>query len=59
MTRESVAFARRRSSRIWRSRTPRRAGLGVAVAPRPTVEADLASGALVAPFGFVERPAPS
>lgn len=32
-----------------------RAGLGVMLAPKPLVEADLASGALVAPFGFVTR----
>ena len=32
-------------------------GLGVAIAPHPLVAADLASGRLVAPFGFVpERP---
>jgi LysR family glycine cleavage system transcriptional activator len=34
-----------------------RAGFGLTIAPRASVEADLASGALVAPFGFTNRPA--
>ena len=33
------------------------AGLGVAIAPEPLVAADLASGRLIAPWGFVETPA--
>ncbi len=32
------------------------AGLGVAIAPQPLVSEDLASGRLVAPWGFVEAP---
>ncbi|MBL0373595.1 LysR family transcriptional regulator [Rhizobium sp. KVB221] len=34
-----------------------KAGLGVTIAPRASIEAELASGVLVAPFGFVRRPA--
>ncbi len=34
-----------------------RAGLGVTIAPRSTVEQDLAAGGLVAPYGFISRPA--
>jgi DNA-binding transcriptional LysR family regulator len=34
-----------------------KAGLGVTIAPRASIEAELASGLLVAPFGFVTRPA--
>lgn len=33
-----------------------KAGLGVTIAPRASVEAELASGQLSAPLGFVERP---
>lgn len=33
-----------------------RAGLGVTVAPRASIERELASGELTAPFGFVSRP---
>lgn len=33
------------------------AGLGIAIAPQPLVSDDLASGRLVAPWGFVETPA--
>jgi len=32
------------------------AGLGVAIAPQPLVSEDIASGRLVAPWGFVEAP---
>jgi DNA-binding transcriptional LysR family regulator len=32
-----------------------KAGLGLTIAPRASVEAELASGALVAPFGFTNR----
>jgi DNA-binding transcriptional LysR family regulator len=34
-----------------------KAGLGVTIAPRASIEAELAAGALRAPFGFVSRPA--
>lgn len=34
-----------------------RSGLGVTIAPAASIEAELASGALEAPFGFVSRPA--
>jgi len=34
-----------------------KAGLGVTIAPRASIEEELASGALEAPFGFVTRPA--
>ena len=33
-----------------------RSGLGVTIAPAASIETDLASGALEAPFGFVSRP---
>ncbi|MFT4249137.1 MAG: LysR family transcriptional regulator [Pseudomonas sp.] len=33
------------------------AGLGIAIAPQPLVREDLASGRLLAPWGFVETPA--
>ena len=33
------------------------AGLGIAIAPEPLVAEDLASGRLIAPWGFVESPA--
>jgi len=32
-----------------------RSGLGVAIAPRASIEDDLARGSLVAPFGFIQR----
>ncbi|MBB3592371.1 DNA-binding transcriptional LysR family regulator [Rhizobium sp. BK529] len=34
-----------------------RAGLGVALAPKASIEDDLARGVLVAPYGFIRRPA--
>lgn len=34
-----------------------RAGLGVTIAPRSTVEQDLLAGSLIAPYGFISRPA--
>jgi DNA-binding transcriptional LysR family regulator len=34
-----------------------RAGMGFTIAPRASIEAELASGSLVAPFGFTARPA--
>jgi LysR family glycine cleavage system transcriptional activator len=34
-----------------------KAGMGFTIAPRASIEAELASGALVAPFGFTARPA--
>ncbi|MNL57531.1 DNA-binding transcriptional activator GcvA [compost metagenome] len=36
--------------------TAARSGLGVTIAPAASIEAELASGALEAPFGFVSRP---
>ncbi|MDM9624200.1 LysR substrate-binding domain-containing protein [Rhizobium sp. S96] len=34
-----------------------KAGLGLTIAPRASIEADLAAGTLIAPFGFCARPA--
>lgn len=34
-----------------------RSGIGVAIAPRTAVDDDLARGSLVAPYGFIRRPA--
>lgn len=53
----SVAFSRRREFEdLLLAVGAARAGLGVAVAPKASIEDDLARGILVAPYGFIRRP---
>lgn len=56
--RDPVAFARTtRLEDLVLALASARAGNGVTIAPRASIEDDLASGRLVAPFGFHARPA--
>ncbi|MBB3656349.1 DNA-binding transcriptional LysR family regulator [Rhizobium sp. BK650] len=53
-----VAFSRRREFEdIVLAVGAARAGLGVAMAPKASIGDDLARGILVAPYGFIRRPA--
>ncbi len=53
-----VAFARRREFEdLLLALGAARSGLGVALAPKASIEDDLSRGILVAPYGFIRRPA--
>jgi DNA-binding transcriptional LysR family regulator len=53
-----VAFSRRREFEdLLLALGAARSGLGIALAPKASIEDDLARGILVAPYGFIRRPA--
>ena len=53
-----VAFSRRREFEdLLLALGAARSGLGVALAPKASIEDDLSRGILVAPYGFISRPA--